>query len=279
MKRLTAILCAALAAALACSKSSTAPDPDVIDGAEMAAVRTSLDSALKDDSNYAILRTIVFGLLDRASHITDAAGETRIAGFQLDIDATKGTQPFVAQLSGVLAWRGYSPATHTVDSVTFVIGTGLNPPVGDTLQPSFSPANAGEGTGFIIHEAPDSTVTAWKARTGALHVTTTSYGSGDRHSANGLTITVYRGSLAGDYHIGGLSVPDSTTANSSAAYERSLTEVVRRGIRPAIAAPIASPPMNAASTVLAAATVWPICSVSKRVHVTSYISAAAPDAT
>ena len=109
MKRLTAILCAALAAALACSKSSTAPDPDVIDGAEMAAVRTSLDSALKDDSNYAILRTIVFGLLDRASHITDAAGETRIAGFQLDIDATKGTQPFVAQLSGVLAWRGYSP--------------------------------------------------------------------------------------------------------------------------------------------------------------------------
>ncbi|OLC45260.1 MAG: hypothetical protein AUH68_04740 [Gemmatimonadetes bacterium 13_1_40CM_4_69_5] len=217
MKRLTAILCAALAAALACSKSSTAPDPDVIDGPEMAAVRTSLDSALKNDSNYAILRTIVFGLLDRASHITDADGETRIAGFQLDIDATKGTQPFVAQLSGVLAWRGYSPATHTVDSVTFVIGTGLNAPVSDTLQPSFSPANAGEGTGFIIHEAPDSTVTAWKARTGALHVTTTSYGSGDTHSANGLTITVYRGSLTGDYHIGGLSVPDSTTANRSTA--------------------------------------------------------------
>jgi len=218
MKRLISILCSAVAAAaLACSKDSTAPDPDAINSLEMAAVRTSLDTALKNDSNYAILRTVVFGLVDRASHITNAAGETRIAGIQLDIDATKGTQPVVTQLSGVLAWRGYSPATHTVDSVTFVIGTGLNPPVSDTLQPSFSPANAGEGTGFIIHEAPDSTVTAWKARTGALHVTTASYGGGQTQSAGGLTITVYRGTLTGDYHIGALSVPDSTTANSSAA--------------------------------------------------------------
>src|SRR3989442_10988406 len=98
-----------------------------------------------------------------------------------------------------------------------VLGAGMNAPVSDPHKPSFSPANAGEGTGFIIHEAPDSTVTAWKARTGALHVTTTSYGSGDTHSANGLTITVYRGSLTGDYHIGGLGVPDFTTPHPGTA--------------------------------------------------------------
>ncbi len=217
MKRLTPILIAALAAAFACSKDSTAPDPDVIDGPEFAAVRTTLDTALKNDSNYAVLRTFVFALVDRASHVTDATSEIRIAGVQLDIDAMKGGQPVVTQLSGVLAWRGYSPATRTVDSVTFVIGTGLNVPVNDTLKASFSPANAGEGTGFIIHEATDSTVTAWNARTGALHVTSASYGGGQTQSGGGLNLTVYRGTLAGDYHIGALSVPDSTTANSTAA--------------------------------------------------------------
>ena len=217
MKRLSPILIAAVAAAFACSKDSTAPDPDVIDGPEFAAVRTALDTALKNDSNYAVLRTFVFALVDRASHLTDATGETRMAGIQLDIDAMKGGQPVVTQLSGVLAWRGYSAATHTVDSVTFVIGTGLNVPVNDTLKASFSPANAGEGTGFIIHEAANSTVTAWQARTGALHVTSASYGGGQTQSGGGLNLTVYRGTLAGDYHIGALSVPDSTTANSSAA--------------------------------------------------------------
>src|SRR5205814_2185866 len=150
-------------------------------------------------------------------HVTDATSEIRIAGVQLDIDAMKSGQPVVTQLSGVLAWRGNSPATRTVDSVTFVIGTGLNVPVNDTLKASFSPANEGEGTGFIIHAATDSTVTAWNARTGALDVTSASYGGGQTQSGGGLNLTVYRGTLAGDYHIGALSVPDSTTANSTAA--------------------------------------------------------------
>ena len=217
MKRLSSILLAAAAAALACSKDSTAPDPDVIDGLEMAAVRTSLDSALQNDSNYATLRPIVFQFLDRASHVTDAAGEFRIVGLQLDIDATKGGQAFVAPLSGVLAWRGYNPTTRTVDSVTFVIGTGLTPPVNDSLMRSFAFDQAGQGTGFIVHEATDSVVTAWQARTGALHVTSASYGGGQTVSGGGLTITVYRGTLAGDYHMGALSIPDSTTSNQTAA--------------------------------------------------------------
>jgi len=217
MKRLSPILLAAAAAAFACSKDSTAPDPDAIDGLEFAAVRATLDSALKNDSNYAVLRTFVFGLVNRASHVPAGATEWRIAGIQLDIDATKGSNPVVTQLSAALAWRGYSPTTRTLDSVTFVIGTGLTPPVSDTLKASFSPANPGEGTGFIIHEATDSTVTAWNARTGAWHVTSASYGGGQTQSGGGLSLTVYRGTLAGDYHIGALSIPDSTTSNSTAA--------------------------------------------------------------
>ena len=217
MKRLSPILLAAAAAALACSKDSTAPDPDVIAGPEMAAVRTSLDSALKNDSNYQTLRLFVFQFVDRASHLTDAAGESRLVGIQLDINAMKADTPVVAQLTGVLAWRGYSSTTKTVDSVTFIIGAGLTPPVNDSLRRSFSPDSAGQGTGFIIHEAPDSIVTAWQARTGALHATSAAYGAGQSVSGGGLTLTVYRGTLSGDYHIGALSVPDSMTANSSVA--------------------------------------------------------------
>jgi hypothetical protein len=232
MRRLTLLLLAAAAAAVACSKQPTAPDPDAIAQLEMAAVRSSLDTALKNDSNYQTLRLFVFQFVDRASHVPDPANgaDTRVVGIQLDINAAKGGVPVVTQLSGVLAWRGYSATTHTVDSVTFVIGTGLNPPVSDTLQRSFSPANSGEGTGFIIHEAPDSVVTAWQARTGALHVTSASYGSGQTTSGGGLSLTVYRGTLAGDYHIGALSVPDSTTSNKSTASFPTGVRAVKIGI-------------------------------------------------
>ncbi len=215
MKRLTPILIAALAAAFACSKDSTAPDPDVIDGMEFAAVRTTLDTALKNDPNYQTLRLAVFQFISRATHLTDASGEFRIVGIQLDIDATQADTPVVAQLSAILAWRGYNATTRTVDSVTFLIGTGLTPPVNDSLQPSFSPGTPDQATGFLVHQNPvDSTITAWQAQTGALHVTSASYGNGSTVSSGGLTLTVYRGTLAGDYHIGAANL---STTNQSAA--------------------------------------------------------------
>jgi len=217
MKRLSPILLAAAAAAFACSKDSTAPDPDVIDGQEFAAVRTALDTALQNDPNYQTLRQSVFQFINRATHMTDASGEIRIAGIQLDIDAMQADTPVVAQLSGVLAWRGYNATTRTVDSVVFVIGTGLTPPVDDSLRPSFSPDSVGQATGFIVHQATDSTITAWQAATGALQVTSASYGGGSTVSGGGLTLTVYRGTLGGNYHIGATQVGNPSNTNNSAA--------------------------------------------------------------
>src|SRR5256712_6602212 len=216
MKRLTCLLVAA-GLAFACSKDSTSVDPDAIDGRELAAVRSALDSALKNDSSYQILRVFVFAYVDRASRIPTGAGDTlRLVGVQLDVNATKADTPVVAQLSAVLGWRGYRATTRTVDSVTFVVGTGL-PPLSDTLRQRFSPDTAGIGTGFVIHQAPDSTVHAWLARTGALHITGSTYGTGTSTSGSGLTITTSRGAASGDYHLTGKLVPDSTTTASAAA--------------------------------------------------------------
>ncbi len=216
MKRLICLLAAA-GLAFACSKDSTSVDPDAINGPELAAVRAALDSALKNDSSYQILRVFVFAYVDRASRLPTGGGDTmRLVGVQLDINATKADTQVVAQLSAVLGWRGYSATTHTVDSVTFVVGTGL-PPVNDTLRRTFSPDTAGIGTGFVIHQAPDSTVHTWLARTGALHVTSSSFGSGTSTSGSGLTITASRGTASGDYHLTGKLVPDSSSTAAAAA--------------------------------------------------------------
>ena len=217
MKRLTCLLATA-AVAFACSKDSTSVDPDAIDGRELAAVRSALDSALKNDSSYQILRVFVFAYVDRASRIPTGAGDTlRLVGVQLDVNATKADTPVVAQLSAVLGWRRYSATTHTVDSVMFVAGTGLTPPLSDTLRQRFSPDTAGIGSGFVIHQAPDSSVHVWLARTGALHIAGNSYGSGTSTSGSGLTITTSRGTVSGDYHLMGKLVPDSSTTVSAAA--------------------------------------------------------------
>src|SRR3989442_8378590 len=80
MKRLTCLLVAA-GLAFACSKDSMSVDPDAIDGRELAAVRSALDSALKDDSSYQILRVFVFAYVDRASRLPTGGGDTiRLVG-------------------------------------------------------------------------------------------------------------------------------------------------------------------------------------------------------
>jgi hypothetical protein len=68
----------------------------------------------------------------------------------------------------------------------------------------------------------------------------------------------------------GTPMPDTAIASSRAAYVRSAARGVRRAATwPPASAPSARPPRNAASTVLTAATVWPRCSVSRRVQTTS----------
>jgi hypothetical protein len=219
MKRFTRLLATAgMAFAFACSKDSTSVDPDAIDGRELSAVRTALDSALKDDSSYQTLRLFVFAYVDRATRVPAGGGDTvRMVGVQLDVNALKADTPVVAQLSAVLAWRRYSATTRTVDTVTFVVGTGLTPPsINDTLRARFSPDTAGIGTGFVIHQSADSSVHAWLARAGALHVATSSFGAETNTGGSGLTIGVSRGTMTGDYHLTGKLVPDSSTTVSAA---------------------------------------------------------------
>ncbi len=210
MKRVFATLAAILAAA--CS-DGTSVDPDAIDGLEKSAVQAALNAALAKDTLYPTLSLLVFRYIDRASRV----GGGRIVGIQLDINASQSGKQVSAQLSAILAWSGYSATSRTVDTVVFVIGAGLTPPVNDSVRTRFSPDTAGTATGFVIHQAADSTTTSWLARTGALHITSNSYGAGTTLPLGGITLTARRGTLAGDYHMTAKLVPDSTTQVASQA--------------------------------------------------------------
>src|SRR2546428_13598765 len=97
MKRLTCLLVAA-GLAFACSKDSTSVDPDAIDGRELAAVRSALDSALKDDSSYQILRVFVFAYADRPSRLPTCGGPTRRrAAWALASNPTEAAPPGAGQ--------------------------------------------------------------------------------------------------------------------------------------------------------------------------------------
>jgi hypothetical protein len=208
-------LLGALSLALACSKDSTAVSPDAIDGRELAAVRGTLDSAFTGDTElYPLLAELVFPYLDRASFIVSGSDTTRVVGVELDIQATLQGAPILADFTGVLAWRGYRPATHTVDSVFFILGAG-RAPVQDSLRSTWSPDTAGTGSGYVLHEAADSTVTAWLARAGHLHTTASTYGSGHKQTFGNGSLTTFHGTLNGDFAITARLVPDSSTTVSS----------------------------------------------------------------
>ncbi len=204
----------AVALATGCSKDSTSVDPNGISGPELSAVRSALNgSSFARDTIYGAFYTdlsiIVFPFIDRAAILVDSAGDTtRLVGLQLDINGTHNDSAVVAQLSGLLGWRGYSATTHTVDTVYFVLGSGLAAPVSDSLSTRFAPDTAGTATAFVIHQAPDSVVTTWLARQGAFHVTSASYAS-----SRGIgQLTISNGTMKGDYHVTALLVPDSSTS-------------------------------------------------------------------
>jgi hypothetical protein len=224
MRRL--IIPVVLAGVLGACSDAGGVDPDAIDGRELAAVRVALDSAFRHDPTldsaftgdtglYVLMAAIVFPFIDRASYIVNGADTTRLVGIELDIDATQDGVPVTSNLTVVLAWNGYDSTTHTVDSVFFLLGAG-RAPVNDSLWTRFTLDTAGTGTGFVIHEAADSSVTKWLSRGGRLRTTTSSYGSGRSLGGVGTTFTIFRGSLSGDFTINAKLMPDSSTTVMSA---------------------------------------------------------------
>jgi hypothetical protein len=218
MKR-TWVLVAITALALACSDAGGV-DSDAIASPEKAAVQRSLDSALANDSLYPTLALLVFPYIDRAAHIVVGSDTMRVVNIELDIDATQDTNHTVAKISAVLAWRGFDATLHTVDTVLFVVGAGITAPalaVSDSIRSRFSPDTAGTATAFVIHQAADSSYQVWLARTGHVQTDSARYGGGQSQSGGGVTLTVYRGTGYGTFHLGAKSVPDSTTSSTNAA--------------------------------------------------------------
>jgi len=220
MKR-TWVLVAITALALACSDAGGV-DSDAIASPEKAAVQRSLDSALANDSLYPTLALLVFPYIDRAAHLVVGSDTMRVVNIELDIDATTlhDSSHTVAKISAVLAWRGFDATLHTVDTVVFVVGAGITQPalaVSDSIRQRFSPDTAGSATAFVIHEAADSSYQVWLARTGHLQTDSTRYGGGQSQSGGGITLTVYRGTGYGDFHLGAKSLPDSNTSSTSTA--------------------------------------------------------------
>jgi hypothetical protein len=231
--RRTLVLAMLTALTLACSDAGSV-NSDAIAGPEKAAVQGALNNALANDSLYPTLALLVFPYIDRATHFVVGSDTTRLVGVELDIDATQDTNHVVAKLSAVLAWRGFNPTLHTVDTVVFVVGQGntnTSVAVSDSIRTRFSPDTVGTATAFVIHQAADSSYQVWLARTGHLQTDSTRYGGGQAQTGGGITLTVYRGTAYGDFHLGAKLVPDSTTNTSTAATYVSGAQALKIKIR------------------------------------------------
>jgi hypothetical protein len=220
MKKLWFLALAAAGVFGACSDAGGV-DPDAIDDAEIIAVRTALDSAFLHDTVldpaftgdsglYALMSALVFPFIDRASRIVQGGDTMRVVGIEFDINASQGDSQIVSNLSGILAWKGFDATSATVDSVYFLLGSG-RAPVTDSLWSRFTLDTAGTGTGFVIHQFADSSVTKWLSRGGHLRTTSSQYSSSQGNS----TFRVFKGTLSGEYTITAKSVPDSATTVTS----------------------------------------------------------------
>ena len=216
MRRLLITLTALGAVITACSDAGGV-DPDAINGPELAAVRRALDSALagdtllsSDTTLYPTIAALVFPYIDRASKIAAGSDTTRVVGIEMDIRMPSDTgDSLIADFTMMLGWTGFDALTKTIDSVYFIVGSG-RAPINDSLRSHFAIDTAGAGTGLVIHQAPDSTITVWLARGGHLTNTASSYGSGRTLVAPGLTWTTYRGTVNGNFAITAKLVSDTT---------------------------------------------------------------------
>jgi len=217
MRKLILILTALGAAVAACSDAGGV-DPDAINGRELAAVRRALDSALagdtllgSDTTLYPTLAALVFPYIDRASRIAAGGDTTRVIGIEMDIRVPSDSgDSLIADFTMLLGWTGFDTLTRTVDSLYFIVGSG-RAPVNDSLRSHFGIDTAGTGTGLVIHQAADSSITVWLARAGHLVTTASSYGAGRKQSLPRLTWTTYRGMVNGNFSITAKLVPDSTS--------------------------------------------------------------------
>jgi len=216
------LLSLAVAGVIAACSDAGSVDPDAIPDAQKRAVWMALDSAFRHDTTldpaftgdsglYALMSTLVIPFVDRASRIAVGGDTTRAVGIEFDIDATQGGTHVVSNLTAILAWRGYDSTSRTIDTVFFLLGSG-RAPITDSLWSQFTLDQVGTGTGFVIHQRTDSTVTTWLSRGGHLRTTASQYGS----SQGGSTFNVARGMLNGEFTITAKLVPDSSTTVTSA---------------------------------------------------------------
>jgi len=222
MRRLLITLTALGAVITACSDAGGV-DPDAINGPELAAVRRALDSALagdtllsSDTTLYPTLAAIVFPYIDRASRIASGADTTRVVGIEMDIRVPRdSSDSLIADFTMLLGWTGFDTLTRTVDSVYFIVGSG-RAPLNDSLSSHFFIDTARTGTGLVIHQAADSSISVWLARGGHLVTTANSYGAGRTLGAGNFTWTTYRGSVNGNVAITAKLVADTTNTVTAA---------------------------------------------------------------
>lgn len=212
----------AVAAIAACSDAGGV-DADAIDGPELAAVRRALDSALvgdtllsSDSTLYPTLAALVFPYIDRASRLVAGADTTRVVGVEMDIRVPSDSgDSLIADFTMLLGWTGFDAVTKTIDSVYFIVGSG-RAPVNDSLSSHFAIDTAGTGTGLVIHQAADSSISVWLARGGHLRTTASSYGAGRTLGGEGLSWTTFRGTVNGEFTITAKLVSDTTNVVSAA---------------------------------------------------------------
>jgi len=238
MKKLLSLLvCGGLIGA--CSDSGGV-DPDAIPAEELVAVRMALDSAFLHDTTldpaftgdsglYALMSALVFPFIDRATRVVQGSDTARVVGIEFDIDATQGGAHVTSNLTSVIAWKGYNATSRTMDSVFFLMGSG-RAPVNDSLWERFTLDSAGTGTGFVIHQAPDSTVAKWLTRGGRLRTTSSQYGSAQGTS----TFNVAHGTVAGEFTLTAKLVPDSSTTVTAALDFGSGAQAIKEKIRGSI---------------------------------------------
>jgi len=207
----------ALAGTLGACSDAGGVDPDAVPQAELVAVRMALDSAFLHDTTldsaftgdsglYALMSNLVFFFVDRASRIGQGSDTTHVVGIEFDIDADQGGSHITSNFTTILGWKGFDSTTGTMDTVFFLLGSG-RAPVSDSLWTRFTLDTAGTGTGFVVHQALDSTTTKWLSRGGHLRTTSSGYGS----PQGSASFSIFRGMLNGDFAITAKSVPDSTT--------------------------------------------------------------------
>lgn len=208
--------CCALALLGSACTESAAVSPDALGAAERAALIAALNCASATDQVFAPVGAFVFPYVDRATSLVSPTGDTtRVVGLDLELHAIVDSQPVALSLVGVMAWTGFDSIAGTIDTTVLLLGSTGPLPIADALAEAFSPGTAGEGSGVVIHSPTPETCQLWAPRSGLLQVSSHSYSGGTSQGSGGLSLTLSRGTAAGDYTVTAKLVPDSATTIST----------------------------------------------------------------